>query len=262
MTSLADRTIAALRATHDDLATRVATLTGDQLTGPSGAAEWPVAQVLSHLGSGAEIGLAGYRAAVAGEPAPAQDLNQGVWDRWNAMTPESQAAGFVEHDARLVEFLEGLTAEQREELRIDLGFMPDPLSLGAVTGMRLNEAALHGWDVRVGLDPEATLTDEQAALLAEHFSGSLGFLLGFVGKAEALTEPAVVDIQGSGFTIVVAEGVGLTESGDGTTATFTGPLESAIRLLAGRLTPQHTAAGVAVSGNVTLDDLRAVFPGY
>ena len=46
------------------------------------------------------------------------------------------------------------------------------------------------------------------------------------------------------------------------TATFTGPLEAAIRLLSGRLTAQHTADDVHVSGNVTLDDLRRVFPGY
>ena len=36
--------------------------------------------------------------------------------------------------------------------------------------MRLNEQALHGWDVEVGLDPAAGLTDATAALLAEHFT--------------------------------------------------------------------------------------------
>ncbi len=32
--------------------------------------------------------------------------------------------------------------------------------------------------------------------------------------------------------------------------------------MAGRLSPEHTPDGVAVTGNVTLDDLRRVFPGY
>ena len=49
---------------------------------------------------------------------------------------------------------------------------------------------------------------------------------------------------------------------EGETATFTGPLEAAVRLLSGRLKPEFTADGVGVTGNVTLDELRKVFPGY
>jgi hypothetical protein len=35
-----------------------------------------------------------------------------------------------------------------------------------------------------------------------------------------------------------------------------------LRLIGGRLSPAHTPPGVEVIGDVTLDDLRAVFPGY
>jgi hypothetical protein len=35
-----------------------------------------------------------------------------------------------------------------------------------------------------------------------------------------------------------------------------------VRLIYGRLGPGHTPAGVEVTGNITLDDLRAVFPGF
>ena len=49
---------------------------------------------------------------------------------------------------------------------------------------------------------------------------------------------------------------------DGATATFDGPLEAGIRLMAGRLRPEHTPAGIEVTGDVTLDELRKVFPGY
>jgi len=72
--------------------------------------------------------------------------------------------------------------------------------------------------------PEAGLHPESAALLLEHFAGGLGSV-----------EP---------------------------TATFDGPLEVGIRLLSGRLKPQYTPAGVEVTGNVSLEDLRKVFPGY
>lgn len=260
MTTLADRTIAALRSTHDDLAALVTGLSDEQLTGPSGSAEWPLAQVLSHLGSGAEIGLASLSAATGAAPAPAQDFNQSVWDRWNAQSPQEQAAGFLEHDARLVAAYEALTSDQRENLQVDLGFVKLPLS--ALAGMRLSEAAQHSWDVRVALDPDATIPESSAQLLAEQFAGGLAFLPGFVGKADALAKQAVVEIKGSGFGIVVADGVTLTDAVSNPTATFVGPLEAAIRLVGGRLTLAHTPTGVEVIGDVTLDELRTVFPGY
>ena len=262
MTTPADRTITALRATHDELAALVPDLSEDQLRGPSGASDWTVAQVLSHLGSGAEIALAGLTATIDGGAALGQDFNHEVWDRWNAMNPQDQAAGFVEHDARLVTAYEALTPAQRETLQIALGFLPAPLPLAAVAGMRLNEAAQHSWDVRVALDPDAAIRGDTAQLLAEHLAGDLQFMAGFIGKADALAAPAVVEIRGSGFGIVIADGVVLTEAVPTPTAMFVGPLEAAVRLIGGRLTAAHTPAAVEVTGDVTLDDLRRVFPGY
>jgi uncharacterized protein (TIGR03083 family) len=262
MTTQADRTIAALRATHDDLAALVPSLSDEQLTRPSGASEWTVAQVLSHLGSGAEIGLATLRATLDGTDAPPADFNQGIWDRWNTMTPQDQAAGYLEHDAHLVETYEALTAEQRETLTVDLGFLPAPLPIASVAGMRLGEAAQHSWDVRVALDPEAGLPAVVAELMAEHLAGDLAFMAGFLGKADALAKPAVVEIQGSGFGIAITDRVSLVASPAAPTATFVGPLEAAIRLVGGRLKTQYTPHGVTVIGAVGLDDLRRVFPGF
>ncbi len=260
MTTLADRTIAALRDIHDDLAATVPGLSDEQLAGPSGAAEWPLAQVLSHMGSGAEIALAGLTAAVSGTPAA--ESNETIWDRWNAMGPREQADGFLRSDAALVAAYEALTADQRESLAIDLGFLPAPLPLASVAGMRLNEAALHAWDVRIALDPAAGLSADAAQLLAEHFSGGIAFLTGFLGKADALAKPAVVAVQDSGFGLVIGDGVAVTATVSDPTATFAGPLESAVRLIGGRLTAEHTPDGVTVIGDVTLDDLRRVFPGF
>jgi uncharacterized protein (TIGR03083 family) len=262
MSELVDRTIAELRANHGRLAAEVGPLGDAQLTGPSGASEWTIADVLSHLGSGAEIGWYPVKAAATGETVDAPE-NQEVWDRWNAMAPVDQAKSFVQYDEQSVATFEGLSPEQRESITIDLGFMPQPVSLGTVVGMRLNEQTLHGWDVRVGLDPAASLSEESAALLAEHFGSTMTFLLGFVGKAPEIDQgvgPARVGI--GGHTIVIADAVSLEPGDADTTATFHGPLEAAIRLLAGRLEPQHTPDGVTVEGNVGLDDLRNVFPGY
>lgn len=260
-TSLADRTIAALRTTHDGLARVVAGVTPDQLGMVSGASAWSLAQVLSHLGSGAEISAGGFRRALDGS-VPAD--NQTVWDRWNAMAPQEQADGFLTADLALVELLEGLGAEQRDELRIELGFLPAPLPVAGAAGMRLNEAAQHSWDVRVALEPSATLDPEAAEVLVEHLAGDLGFLLGFIGKADQLSETAVVTVAGTDVVLVVADGVSLAGStGDAEpTASFSGGPEALVRLIGGRLGTAYTPPGLTVTGNVTLDDLRRVFPGY
>jgi uncharacterized protein (TIGR03083 family) len=260
VTSLADRTITALLDHHDALATVVSNLSDSQLTGPSGAADWTVAQVLSHLGSGAEIGLTTYQTSLEDKPAPGPDFNQSVWDRWNAMSPQDQASSFLEHDERLVETLEALTPEQRENAQIKLPFLPEPVGVATTAGMRLNEVAQHSWDVRVAIDPAANLDEEAAEILAEQLSGGLGFMLGFIGKADQLSTPAVVDAGSYG--LVIADSVTLTKSPQNVTASFEGPLESLIRLIGGRLTPAHTPDTVRVSGEITLDELRRVFPGF
>jgi len=262
MTTLADRTIAALRTLHDDLETIVAGLSDDQLNGPSGASEWTVAQVLSHLGSGAEIGLGTYEVALDGSPEPGDDHNAAVWARWDSSTPREQANSVLVHDAALVERLEALTPEQRESVEIKLGFVPVPLPVATLAGMRLNEVAQHVWDVRVALDPAATIDDVSAQLLVEHFSGGLGFMLGFVAKADAISEPAVVAIGDSGFSIVIGNQVTVASDAGEPTATLDGATEAATRLLNGRLTSAHTPDDVSVTGNVSLDQLREVFPGY
>ena len=57
--------IAALRNSHERLAALAAAVTDAQLTGPSYDKDWTVAQVFSHLGSGAEIALPASRASSA-----------------------------------------------------------------------------------------------------------------------------------------------------------------------------------------------------
>jgi uncharacterized protein (TIGR03083 family) len=257
MTSLASRTIAALRANHDTLAALVPTLSGDQLTAPSGATEWTVAQALSHLGSGAEISRKPV-AAAAGIPFDDED-NQSVWARWDSSTPAQQAAGFVEHDSHLLEVVEGLTAEQLDSLQVDLGFLPAPVPLVVALGMRLNEVANHAWDVRVGVDPSATLDAESAELLTEHLAGPLSFLLGFSSKPDQIDQEVRLAIPGGG--IEITDAVTVSSEVADRTATFEGPAEAVVRLLSGRLRAPYDA-GVGVTGNVTLDELRRVFPGY
>jgi hypothetical protein len=147
MSELADRSIAALRATHDDLAARVAGYSAVDLAATSGSVDWDVAQVLSHLGSGAEIAHAVLTAGLAGEPTPDDEFNQRVWDRWDALDGPARAAGFLESDDRLVQALEELPAGTRESASFPW-FLPFPVGIEVFAGMRLSELAQHascGW---------------------------------------------------------------------------------------------------------------------
>ncbi|MCU1624129.1 MAG: hypothetical protein JWL79_2974 [Frankiales bacterium] len=252
MSSLADLTLARIRALHDDLVDRATTATDEQLAATSGASEWPVAQVLSHLGSQGEIALAGLPSFLEGGDAPGPEFNEAVWARWNSLDDRSKANGFVEHSSAIVAALEAVPG--RDERTVTLGFLPTPLPFAAAMGMRLNEYALHHWDVVQGLDGDARIDEESAALMAQHLAGGMSFMLGFIGKADQLVEPVV--LKAGDLVLTIDDAVGVTP--DATpTATLDAPLEAGIRLVNGRLRED-----VAVEGNVTLAELRKVFPGY
>lgn len=257
MNQLVDRTIAALRAEHDTLAGLVRTLTDDQLAATSGAAEWTVAQALSHLGSGAEIGRAPI-ARAAGETVAAED-NQTIWARWDGSTPRAQAEGFLEHNGRWLETVEALTAEQRSSLTVDLGFLPEPVPLLTAVGMRLSEVANHSWDVRVAFDPEAGVDAGSAEVLVELLNGPVGFMLSFLAKPAELANPVSLAVPGA--ALVIDDAVTVATGIEAPSAAFNGPAEAFIRLVSGRLKPPYDG-GVTVEGNVTLDELRRVFPGF
>jgi uncharacterized protein (TIGR03083 family) len=257
MTQLVDRTITVLRAEHDMLAGLVRTLTDQQLASTSGAAEWTVAQVLSHLGSGAEIGRAPI-ARAAGETVEAED-NQTIWARWDASAPRAQAEGFLEHDGRWLDMVEALTPEQRSSLTVDLGFLPEPVPLLTALGLRLNEVANHSWDVRVAFDANAGVDAGSAAVLVDLLTGPVAFMLGFLAKPAELADPVSVAIPGAG--LVIDDTVTVVDHLESPAATFKGPPEAFVRLINGRLKAPYDN-GVAIDGSITLDDLRRVFPGF
>jgi uncharacterized protein (TIGR03083 family) len=266
MSTLADRTISALRGNHDQLTARVSGLDEEDLARQSGSSQWDVAHVLSHLGSGAEIALSGLQAGIAGHEAPGQDFNQLVWDRWNAMSAQEKAQGFLGANERLVTAYESLDATARQEVQVKLAFLPFPADVALLSGMRLNEAALHGWDVRVAFDPHATLTVEETAATLEQLSGPLAFMLGFLAKPVLdgvqttlrveTTDPHLV------LGLVLGESVSLGDAPTDVGGVLTIPAEALLRLLAGRLDEAHTPDTVTITSSVvTLEQLRRVFPG-
>lgn len=251
--------IGALRKAHEETAAIVDGLDDKQLAAQSGAAEWTVAQVLSHLGSASEIArntlLAGKR-----DPEEAQP----TWDRWNAMTPREQASNFVEYERRLVDALEALDDEELSSKEIDVGFLPAPIDVGFFVGMRLSEVALHRWDVDVAFDGDATVRPYLLPYVLDRlplFAGFFAKPLGKAGKVAIETsEPA------RHYLLELREDEAFlweeTTPPTGAATKVEMPAESLLRLTAGRLATERTPSSVTVQGELSLDDIRKVFPGY
>jgi uncharacterized protein (TIGR03083 family) len=254
--------IATLRHSHERLDGLVRPLTPEQIRGESYCGDWSIAQVLSHLGSGAEIGLLMLPGALGEGEEASRDSFQAVWDVWNAKNPDEQAADALAADERHVKALEQLTDEQLG--RISLPFFGMDLDAVGLVRLRLGEHALHTWDIAVRLDPAATVAPDAVGLLIDNVPQ---FLAPRLGKAPE--EPFAVRIRTTGperdYLFATAENVVMTDwPEDGTDAPVSEvsmPAEALLRLSYGRLDPAHTPASVT-GDPADLDQLRAIFPGF
>jgi uncharacterized protein (TIGR03083 family) len=260
-----DDLLQALRLSHDQLAGIAGRLDGAGLTAASYCRDWHRGQVFSHLGSGAEIGLNGLLAGLGEAPEPDREE---IWARWNALPPDGMARGFVESDDRYLAAVERLDPGRREAVQVPFFLGPTPLA-GVLT-FRLHEHTLHNWDIRVSLDPQATLLPEAVPLLLDlpptmarwAARPADAALPGPVRLAVRTTNP-----QRRYLLSVAGDQAELHDAGSGdTTGDTTGeldlPAEAFLRLIAGRLDPDHTPPGTDARGRPTLDELRALFPGY
>jgi uncharacterized protein (TIGR03083 family) len=251
-----------LRASHDRLVSLVGGLDGDAMRGPSYCTEWSVAQVCSHLGSGAELGLAWLESAVAHTDPPAIDTFAPVWDKWNARAPEEQVAECLVADEAHVAAFEALDDAQLADAHIKLFGVMD-LDGAGLARFRLGEHAMHSWDIAVELDPAARVAPDAVELLVDVAE----LFVGMVGKPQSewdlivrCTEPDRAYRLASHDAMALQplepdEPVG---SVDGELQL---PSESLLRLVYGRLDDAHATGVELVSDRVTLDDLRATFPG-
>lgn len=262
--------IAALRSSQDRLASVVSAIDDNTLVGPSYDTEWTVAQVLSHLGSGAEIFDLFLDAGLAGSPVPGVEAFHPVWDDWNARTPVAQRDGVVASNEKLLARIEGLSPEERAKFHLD--FFGTEADLATFVRLRLGEHAVHTWDAAVVLDPSALVAADVVELLIDH----VGQLAARSGKASeqpfrvrvTTTDPSRDYIVSVGETVtaepVDASDPSATDSVDGS---LTLPAEAYLRLIYGRLDPDHTpepaATGSAANaGTRGLADLRATFQGF
>jgi len=256
--------IATLRNSHERLASLAAPLGTGGVRGPSYCSDWTIAQVMSHIGSGAEISLLILPGALGeGEPV-GQDAFPPVWDTWNAKSPDAQVADGLAADEKHLQRLEQLTDDELAKVR--LPFFGMDLDAVGMIRLRLGEHALHTWDVAVSADPAAVVSPDAVTLLIDNVPQVLAPRLG-----KPQEEPLRLRIRTTGpdrdYLLVAADAVTMTDlSGDAGAAAqgareVSLPAEALLRLAYGRLDPAHTPADVQADP-ADLDRLRAVFPGF
>jgi uncharacterized protein (TIGR03083 family) len=237
-----------LAASVDRLAALVRPLTPDQLRHPAYPSEWTIADVLSHLGSGAVI----TRLRLDGEvDMPA------VWDEWNAKDPDAQAADALWADAELQGRLASLTPDEKTQLRFSMG--PVELDLSTFLGMRLNEHVLHTWDVAVTFDPAAAIPTDEAELVVD----TLGMITRFAGKPTGSDRTLTIRTVAPTRYFALAlrpDGVSLSPEAPVDPPDLELPADAFIRLVYGRLDPTHAPSGLESAPD--LGELRRVFPGF
>jgi uncharacterized protein (TIGR03083 family) len=254
--------IETLRRSNDRLTELAKPLTPDQLREQSYCTDWTMAQVLSHLGSGAEIALLGIPAALGEAEPVSRDAFGPIWDAWNAKSPDEQGADSLAANDALMATLEGLTDEQLASMKME--FFGMQLDAVGIIRLRLGEHALHTWDVAVFSDPAATVSADATALLIDNVPRFLAPRLG-----KPLAEPFAVRITTTDpdrdYLLTSGESISVTDwPGDGSAGDVPQvlmPAEALLRLSYGRLDPEHTPA--EVSGDLAaLEKLRAIFPGF
>ena len=253
--------ISALRHSHDRLRASVEPLGPDQLTQRSYPSEWTIAQVLSHLGSQAEIFGLMLEAGLAGQEPPGREEFPPIWDRWNAKDPQAQASDALSADQATLERLESMDAGERERLHLKLFGMD--IDAAGFARMRVSEHAVHTWDVLVALDPAATLAPDAVALLIDTLPQVAGRSAKPDGQQRKVrvstTDPEREFILETGDEVTLTPSAGAATPEPGLSELRL-PAEALIRLIYGRLDEAHTPP--AETAGVELDELRQIFRGF
>jgi uncharacterized protein (TIGR03083 family) len=244
----------ALRSSVERLYGLASPMSEEELTTGAYPSEWTVAQVLSHLGSGAVITQRRLEDALAGQNTP-DDFAPGVWDTWTAKSPVAQRDDALVADAALLARIEAVPPDARNEFTSAMG--PMTLDFAQFVGMRLNEHAFHTWDIEVVADPAATIPAPVAALVVDNLELVARFTAKPTGDTTTITV-ATTDPK-RGFTVELTPGgVALTPDAAATSPDVELPAEAFARLVYGRLDARHTPSGQHGSA---LDILRRLFPG-
>jgi uncharacterized protein (TIGR03083 family) len=227
----------------------------DKYTDSAYPKEWTIADTMSHLGSGAVITSQNFDNILSGAEAD-PDFSTSTWDEWNAKDPAAQVADALVADAALLDRLQMLDEEGRDKFEFSMG--PVKFDFDGFVSLRLNEQALHTWDIEVTTNGSATVPEDAAAVMVDH----VAMFVGFSGKTNGVAHDLHVKTVNPEREYVLAFGedsVSMSVNEHGGNVDLELPAEAFVRLVGGRLEPQHTPRNVT---GEHLDELRQAFPGY
>ena len=246
--------ISAVTASHQRLVAVLSDLDGAGAERQSYASEWTIADVASHLGSQAEIFGLFLAAGRAGEQAPDSEVFGPIWDRWNALSPTEQVSQSIAANSEFVQQLQQIS--EADTAGFSLSMFGRDFDLAGVLGMRLGEHAVHAWDIEVALNPAATLAPDAVQLLIDTVDQ-----VAARSKPVEHVEPVAIDTgePERHWLLTAYPAVNLAARTEPASAALQLPAEAFIRLVYGRLDPDHSP--VEVVEDHRLVELRRVFPG-
>jgi uncharacterized protein (TIGR03083 family) len=256
----------AIRREYELLDQYLAALRLEHWAEPSICGEWPLQKVVSHLGEEAETGLILLKHNLEGAERPSRKRFQAVWDFFDSLAAEPLHAAFRDRNEVYLAYLEALPADKQQQR---VSFFAGEAPLGEYLQHRLNELALHSWDIRVVLDPTARLLPETTRTHLAHILDTVDFEVPADVRARLAGTEYVFKLTGpvqrEVVLMVEADKLAIADRAAGSAAaTLRLPAETFIRLCAGRLPlPAAEAAG-----EVTMDgdrgaamSLNALFAG-
>ena len=234
----------------------VASLDDDTIVQSAYPTDWTIADVMSHIGSGAVIHQRRLEDGLAGTTIP-EEFAPRIWDEWNAKVPRAQVDDGLVADAALLAALEALSADQREAFAFSMG--PMSVDFDEFVGLRLKEHAFHTWDIDVAFDAAAVLPVPIATFVVDNLE-----LTSLFTAQPTAGDPTMIIVRTTDpdrrFALeLTSDGATLTPSATPGAGDVELPAEAFARLVFGRLDPAHTPPFVGDAA--VIDRIRAAYPG-
>lgn len=262
--------VSALKREYTTLANDIDAQPSSFVEQDSFCTNWKNYQVISHLGSGSELFQKTLETALDGKEAVGDETRKAVWGYFDGLAPQAVYPEFKDRLGKLFAYLDALPAEKQDAIVPTFaGALPLPKALLT----RLNEVALHVWDIQVKQDPALVLNEDSARLLLPMVIDRLPNRAKKDGLDTLGGKALAFDIQNGTphqFTLSPGDERGSVENGLASDAAVTVQMSSEgfQRLVSGRLPiAQAVSSGQArlssADGNTEqASALNEIFPGY